>query len=124
MIAAKSFSDHASKSGGSGGVPGVATSHSLTVQRPKGRKDTIHIQYEQEAILVTDQAANEGGCLPKSQLGRGLQFVGRELEDVGDPIDQEAGDQDVAARGRFHDEDAGCPRQFGVLGNPNGIRKS
>src|ERR1700735_5591626 len=96
MIAAKSFSDQASKSGGSGGVPDVATSHSLTVQRPEGREDTIHIQYEQEAILVTDQAANEGSCLPKSQLRRGLQLFGRKLQDVGDPIDQEARDLVIA----------------------------
>ena len=66
MIAAKSFSDQASKSGGSGGVPDVATSHSLTVQRPQGRKDAIHIQYEQEAVLVTDQTANERRRFPKS----------------------------------------------------------
>src|SRR5262249_52958123 len=66
MIGAKSFSDQDSKSGGSGGVPDVATLHSLTVQRPESREDTIHVQYEQEAIQVTNQAANERGRLPEA----------------------------------------------------------
>ena len=99
MIGAKSFSDHGSGSAGGGGsMPDVATLDSLTVQRPEGREDTIHVQYEQEAILVTDQAADERGRLPKSKLRGGLHFLGRELQHVRDPVDQQAGDLDVAAR--------------------------
>ena len=66
MIGAKSFSDH-----GSGSTLG-----SVTVQRPEGREDTIHVQYEQEGVLVTDQAADERGGLPKSKLRGSLHLLG------------------------------------------------
>ena len=70
-IGAKSFSDQGSGSadGGGGSMPDVATLDSLTVQRRQGRKDSVHIQYEQECVVVTDQPAHEGGCLPEAELG-------------------------------------------------------
>jgi hypothetical protein len=66
-IGVKSFSDQASGSvGGGGSIPDVATLDSLAVQLRQSRENTIQIQYEQERLLVTDQAADEWSRFPKS----------------------------------------------------------
>src|SRR5271166_2619306 len=99
-MGAKSFSDHGSGSAGGGGsMPDVATLRSLTVQRPKGREDTIYVQYEQEGVLVTDQAAHKWGRFPKSKLRCGLHLFRRKLQDVGNSVHQESGDLGVVAHG-------------------------
>jgi hypothetical protein len=92
-IGAKSFSDQGSGSVGEGGsIPDVATLNSLAVQLRQSRENTIQIQYEQERLLVTDQAPHERGRFPKTQLRRGLDFVLREFENVGDPVHYQPGD--------------------------------
>src|SRR5262245_11272215 len=100
MIGAKSFSDQDSKSGGGGSVPVVATSESLTVHRGQGREDTIHVHYEQEAILVTDQAPYERARLAQPKLWRRLDFLGSEFQHVGNPIHQQSRDLGIRSNRR------------------------
>ena len=58
---------------------------------------------------MTDQPADERGGLPKSKLRCSLHFLGRELQNVRNPVDQEARDLDLASRARLNNQDTGCP---------------
>ena len=124
-IGAKSFSDHGSGSGGEGGsMPDVATLDSLTVQRPQGREHTIQVQYEQERLLVTDQAADEGGRLPKSKLGRGLHLLGGKLQHVGNPVHHQSGDLESLPGSISTISTLGARSSSASACRPKGIRKS
>ena len=65
---------------------------------------------------MTDQPADERGRLPKSQLRRRLDLLGRELQDVGDPVDQQAGHLDVVARVDSTIKTLGARCGFGSIG--------
>src|SRR5437868_5271294 len=83
-IGTKSFSDQGSGSadGGGGSMPDVATLNSLTVQQCQRGKHPIHVKYEQEPFLVTDEPSNKRGGFAESQLRRRLYFLGGKLKDV------------------------------------------
>ena len=100
--------------------PDVATLSPLTVQRPESREDTIHVQYEQEAILVTDQAADERGGFPETELRRRLHLLGEnsrtsETRSTTRPVIWLSLVSTMSTEGS-----AG----LASLGEPNGIRRS
>src|SRR5262249_39007022 len=116
-IGAKSFSDHGSDSGGGGGPGGPGRSGSATsepptvagaarVQRPQRGEHAVDVEDQQEPVLVTDQPPDERGRLAQAELGRRLDLLGGELEHVGDPVDQQAGDVHLVALARLDHQDA------------------
>ena len=94
-MGAKSSTDHGSGSEAgeedeaiAGGSESAGTSESPSGQRTgERRKHPVDIQYEEEPLLVTDETPNKRRGLSKSKRGRGLHFLGGEIQNVGDTID-------------------------------------